>query len=69
MENTLNGEFETINDWFMVNKLLLNVNKTKFITFGKRFQNLHLKISINNIPIEKVNSIKFLGVEIDSLLN
>ena len=69
MENTLNRELETINDWFMVNKLLLNVSKTKFITFGKRFQNLHLNISINNIQIEKVNSIKFLGVEIDSLLN
>ena len=48
--------------------LILNVSKTKFITFGKRFQNLHLNISINNIPNEKVNSIKFLGVEIDSLL-
>ena len=69
MENTLNRELEMINDWFMVNKLSLNVSKTKFITFGKRFQNLHLNISANNIPIEKVNSIKFLGVEIDSLLN
>ena len=43
MENTLNRELKTINDWFMVNKLSLNVSKTKFITFGKRFQNLHFE--------------------------
>ena len=52
-----------------VNKLSLNINKTKFIIFGNKKIDREVKIMINNVEIEQVYENKFLGVIIDSKLN
>ena len=54
-----------VNRWLKINKLELNENKTKLMEI-----NMHTNSSlgINNVVIEKVNSIKYLGFIIDRKL-
>ena len=62
----MNQELEKISQWMNVNKLSLNVSKTKCIVFSlrkKMFSKYH--ITLNGEDIEQVDNIKFLGVCID----
>lgn len=54
--------------WFNSNKLSLNLNKTKFMIFGNRKINTTVYMEIDNIEVERVYEIKFLGVLIDHKL-
>ena len=69
VENLLNSELYNLNKWFEVNKLTLNLTKTKYIIFGNHNENC--SVSINNDAIEKqcMDSIKFLGIILDSKLS
>ena len=66
-------ELSQINDWFLANKLSLNVEKTKYMFFHKRIEqeNIVLKLpllQLNSNIIKKENSLKFLGVILDEHL-
>jgi hypothetical protein len=63
-------EINTISTWLYVNKLSINITKTKFILFKtkKKKSNHKIEISINNQNIEQVNQTTFLGVIIDENL-
>lgn len=67
----LNEELKKLATWFQVNKLSLNVNKTKYIVFSCRGQAAYLNesVSINNVQVVRDNVVKFLGVNIDCNLN
>ena len=70
--NVVNDELHKISEWFRLNKLSLNVNKTNHIIFGSKkmkFVDSCNKIKIDNTPIEQVQSTKFLGVIINSRLS
>ncbi len=54
--------------WFSINKLSLNLAKTKFILFGKKGVN-NINIQVNGKNIERVDEYKVLGVMIDNLLS
>ena len=60
-------ELNKFSTWFRANKLSLNVDKTKFMVFNAKNRNFH--ISMDGKPLCKVDTIKFLGVHIDSQLN
>ncbi len=65
----LNNEFSMINNWLKVNKLSLNIKKSKYMIFHtgkKRVQSLILKI--DNINIERVSEFNFLGLTLDEHL-
>ena len=69
---SVNKEMVHISQWFIVNKLSINVAKTKFIIFHRKrqnFNNENLSISINNTKLEKVQTMKFLGIIIDENLS
>lgn len=66
---TVETELKIIKRWFDVNKLSLNLNKTKFIVFGNRQINQNIQIMIENVKIERVFDNKFLGVVIDHKLS
>ena len=71
---TVNQELRNINDWFMANKLSLNVGKTKYLLFHKhgRVDDLLLmlpKLSINNQEIKRASYTKFLEVLLDENLS
>jgi hypothetical protein len=72
--NTMNIELDLLNNWFMANKLSLNVNKTKYILFRPVSQHKEINnhsLTINNQQIERIintsntKSFKFLGIHID----
>ena len=71
--SNINTLFKTVNnEWFSANKLSLNVGKTKFSLFhksGKKYSiPSHLPtLKINNHEIERVNTMKFLGVLLDDI--
>lgn len=63
-------DIEIINEYFRLNKLSLNANKTKFVHFAPAQKKFIAEENLNadGFVIEKVNSIKYLGVHIDSQL-
>ena len=70
--NTANVELTKISTWLDANKLSLNVDKTTFMHFKNRYDTRihnYNGITLNNIPIVKVSSTKFLGVTLDESLN
>ena len=68
----INKELNQIQDWLLVNKLTLNVDKTKFMIFHNRqrkVEGLIPKIKINCKEIERVSTFNFLGLTIDENVN
>lgn len=66
----INEELEKTNKWFLANKLSLNIKKTKFIIFHKRGSStFDLSLEINRVKIERVKTMKFLGLTINENLN
>lgn len=67
----LNDDLKCLNDWFMANKLSLNVNKTNCMLFSntRSVINEEYKLRIGNDKIEQQSCVKFLGVFIDDKLN
>ena len=66
----VNQELQKINECFEANKLSLNVGKTKYLLFHKpsRKDDLPLllpRLLIKKHEVERVKSIKFLGVLLD----
>ena len=64
----MNNDLTNLHEWFKTNKLSLNVNKTKYMVFNNTNINNNAVISIGGEAIEKVQSIKFLGLTIDEEL-
>jgi hypothetical protein len=69
--NTLNQQLSLISEWFVANKLSLNVGKTNFIIFcprQKKYSLNNLSVLFNGTKINQVKYTKFLGVNIDEHL-
>ena len=67
----INTELGQIQEWLNINKLTLNVSKTKFMFFHhsqRAINNLIPKILINDEQIECVSEFNFLGLTIDEHL-
>ena len=69
VSDNINEELAKIDEWLKLNKLSLNVKKSKFILFymlGRKLQisNLH----INNIKLECLDSFNFWGITINEKL-
>jgi len=67
-----NCELALIASWFASNKLSLYLSKTKFIIFcnsRKQYAKTQVKIQLNDVVIEQVCFVKFLGVIIDEHLS
>ena len=69
LQTNINLELGKLSIWFRANRLSLNVNKTNYVIFRRNQVNMDLAIHIDNIPLTRVNSTKFLGVFIDSKLS
>ena len=69
-----NLELKNINEWMTANKLIVNFAKTKYLLFTPRKSNYSIantsfKVHFKNDTIEKVSSIRFLGVIINENLS
>jgi len=66
----INCELNNINDWFRVNKLSLNINKTKAMLFHHPNKQINtINIKINDVEIEFVEQFNYLGIILDSNLS
>ena len=71
---TVNSQLSKISHCFLANKLSLNVTKTKYSFFHKTSKKDDIplklaKLQLNNYKIERIPSIKFLGVLLDENLS
>ena len=69
MSDNINIHLEKINVWLKLNKLTVNVSKTKCMVFHKRRDTPQLDLLLNNIKIELVSNFTFLGIILDSSLS
>ena len=68
--NNINLELTNIANWCDANKLTLNLQKTNYMLI-KNYQNkaiISMPLKIRHIEIDRVSSMKFLGVHIDEHL-
>ena len=69
----INGEISKVTDWLTVNRLSLNVNKTKFIVFHYYQRSLGEadipSLKINGSDIERVSEFNFLGLTINESMS
>ena len=69
LEKTVDKELEKLYLWLNVNRLSLNIDKTNFIIFHPYNKPLkHATIKINKKATNEKESIKYLGVLVDSSL-
>ena len=69
LEKTMNLELKKLYEWLCINRLSLNISKTKFVVFhAPNKLNFPITILINNKAIDEVKSIKYLVVIIDAQL-
>ena len=70
IEANINNELTQISNWLKVNKLSLNVKKTKYTQFHMPQKAVpKLKLTIDNYNIERVDDFNFLGLTINTKLN
>ena len=66
----LNDELQNVSIWFKANKLSLNIKKTNFMIFQSKPSNFaDLDIIIDGSIIKQVDTVKFLGLFVDSRLS
>ena len=60
VETSLNAELLKINEWLQINKLSINVSKSKYMIFQKVDKDVqHLTLNIHNTNIERVYEFNF----------
>ena len=74
IELKLNLDLANLSQWLHYNKLVLNMKKTEFITFGTHQPLARQKcdgtdISLNGQPIKYTDTFKYLGVVLDDTLS
>ena len=70
--NIINTEVSNVYKWLCINRLSLNIKKTKYILFHNKNKNIdHIlpDICINNNRVERVSQFNFLGININENLN
>ena len=69
----MNHDIAKLFDWLCVNKLTVNDNKTKYMVFSKStrsaYTDKHRIVTLNGVPIKKVETHKFLGMIVDQNLS
>ena len=71
LETTVNNELQEVFSWLCANKLSLNIEKSNYVIFRppQKSVNYSINLKINNQTLMHENSIKYLGIMIDSHLN
>ena len=68
-QEELNATFAVITNWFELNALFFNFNKTQFVHFtSNNLNNYDTHVFYEDNYIAEVNDIKFLGININNTL-
>lgn len=66
LERNVNQELMGVSNWLIANRLTLNTKKTNYMLFaGNKTINHNIVIKLGSCKIERVSSIKFLGIFLD----
>ena len=68
-EIAINKELDKVNGWLKLNKLIVNVEKTKCMFFRKKRTPENISLYIDNKSIDTVSHFNFLGLFIDESLS
>ncbi len=72
LSNRINEELSKINEWLKINKLSLNVGKTKYMIFHNRQRNIdnytNLTLKLDGQTIQRTSSFNFLGIVVNEFL-
>ena len=68
LQKSVNEEMLKINNWMQINKLSLNMNKTVGQLYSNNSKVKDITVTMNNIKIKFVETVKYLGIFIDSKL-
>ena len=69
LEKKVNDSLIKVNDWMNLNRLTINVQKTNYMLInlsGRATENINIRL--NNNELEKVSSVKILGIFVDNRL-
>ena len=71
LETVINRELRELDTWLIVNRLSLNIAKTKFLVFHPYNKPMKQKITlkIHKKAISETEYIKYLGIMVDSTLS
>ena len=71
LNKLLNINLKNLTNWFNANKISLNVSKTELIIFKpkRKLPDFNMKIKLNGKRLYPTDSVRYLGVTIDSNLN
>ena len=71
LNRLLNVDLKNFTNWFNANRISLNVSKTELIIFKRKRkpQDFNIKIKLSRKRLYPTDSVKYLGVKIDSKLN
>ena len=70
-----NNQILRLNEWFLANKLSINLDKTNYMIFKPSnklihdIENLRLQIKFGSVIIERTSCTKYLGIHMDENLN
>ena len=65
LQHLLNEELPKVDQWFKLNKLLLNTDKTYYQLYNTTKQHISLDVRIKDATIKHADTVKYLGVFID----
>jgi hypothetical protein len=71
LQSSMNDLLAKTAQWFDNNRLIVNASKSNFIIVGSRHavtQYQNISITLNNVPLQRSNCTKLLGVHIDEHL-
>ena len=71
LETIAQSQFNVICKWLKLNRLILNVSKTKVMLFARKSKIKYMKLEIyyDNHKLEMVDNFKYLGIILDSRLD
>lgn len=62
---SLQSDINRVYEWSVENKMIFNVSKCNIMTFDRKRNPIHFNYCLDNVPINRVNRIKDLGVTFD----
>ena len=65
----LQADLNSLSEWLRLNRLKLNVKKTKYMLFNKESLNLDIELTVEGEAIDNVSVFKFLGLTVDQSLS
>ena len=71
LNTAINQDLQNISIWFKANKLTVNPSKSNVLTIHPKISKAppSLDVTLNNTVLNQSNSVKYLGVIVDSKLN